>query len=179
MDFSKGISNRYINKILYATCGQTYRGCWSSDTIPFTELKKLTNFSIVINLSKRREVGTHFITLLVSPKKVWLIDSLSLFDTPRRLKTQLRKHIYPGRQCVKLPTHEWQDVTSVFCGFFAIYCCLYFNKQNVIHPRGGINMRALSKPFSKHKLIENDKIVVKAVRKVYMNSTLIKSKNKH
>ncbi len=169
MDFTRGISNRYINKILYVACPTTYKGCWSSDNVPFSVLSRFNNYSLVINLSKRSERGTHFITILVTEKKFWLIDSLSLFNIPQHLNQQLRKYLHPGRKCIRLPKHEWQSVESVFCGFYCIYSCIFFQKQTTRDKTNNLKMINISKPFSKTNLNQNDDVLVIAVRKIYLN----------
>ena len=163
MDFSRGISNRYINKILYAACPLTYKGCWSSNNIPFNILKKCKYFSIVINLSKKNEEGTHFIAVLVSPENTWIVDSLASFDLSERLYRQLSKHL-PVKRKVQVPKHPWQAVDSIFCGFFAIYSSLYYDRRVT---KNVINITNISKPFSKTDLNSNDDVVLQAIGKIY------------
>ena len=72
---ASGITNIAIDQIL-SSCG-TFYGTFSADSIP-RELATRTRFSIICNLSKINEVGTHFVTIIVYEKCVLYIDSFGL-----------------------------------------------------------------------------------------------------
>ena len=66
--------NIYLMRIVYNIPG--FKGVFSSDTIPkvtFTRLTPVT--SIIINLSKSSEKGTHFIALIFKNAKINYFDS--------------------------------------------------------------------------------------------------------
>ena len=61
-----GVSNIYINDLMKKiSC--SFRGTFSRDNIPTFEEE---NFSIIVNLSKEGETGTHFIAIFVLENKI-------------------------------------------------------------------------------------------------------------
>ena len=156
----RGISNKFINKVLYKTT-DTYGGCWSSNNIPFHILVQQNYFSIVINTARQGERGQHFMALLVSPSSIRVFDSLSLFNLPEELKANLKKY-FPRRRLIFTPPKAIQDISSVFCGFFVIYSVLMFEKH-VKKPRSSsINF---SKPYVTNLKL-NDDICVREIIKL-------------
>ena len=58
----KGLTNVYIETFLHKYCKKFF-GCFSSNNLP-TNMTDIDSFSIICNLSKRNEEGTHFITII-------------------------------------------------------------------------------------------------------------------
>lgn len=116
---AEGITNVYIDSIL-KSCSY-YRGIYSCDTIP-KNLCDIDHFGIVCNLSKEEETGTHFISIIVFPKYVFYIDSLSgtcLNPDINKFLASLQKPVFFNSKTIQSPS-------SLFCGFFAILFILYF-----------------------------------------------------
>jgi hypothetical protein len=74
---TEGVSNHFITSILEPTC-EDFRGVFSADTIPVLQLLQYDTSSIVCNLSKVGERGSHFVTIICQPNRVLYIDSLGL-----------------------------------------------------------------------------------------------------
>ena len=68
----EGISNIYIDSLMNKI-SRTFYGTYSIDNIP-----EINNdvFSVIVNLSKRNEKGTHFIAVSSRKNKIIYFDSL-------------------------------------------------------------------------------------------------------
>ena len=68
----EGISNIYIDSLMNKI-SRTFYGTFSIDNIP-----EINNdvFSVIVNLSKRNEKGTHFIAVSSRKNKIIYFDSL-------------------------------------------------------------------------------------------------------
>ena len=67
-----GISNVYIDKLMKKISCRSFNGTFSIDNIPVFDDDV---FSIIINLSKQNEIGTHFIAVYVLENKIIYFDS--------------------------------------------------------------------------------------------------------
>jgi len=144
-----GISNFYVTSILKPTC-ETFHGVFSADTIP-TQLLQRDIFSIVCNLSKVDEPGSHFVTIISQPHKIFYIDSLGLpCVTPAidKFLRKLRKPVFFNRRQI-------QHVSSKFCGFYCILFVLYFDRKETSPLR-----------FESTNLLLNDRVCVKKIQEI-------------
>lgn len=148
----EGISNHYIDSILRPTC-TGFHGVFSADTIP-TNLLRYNQFSIVCNLSKAGEPGSHFISIIVFPNRVLYIDSFGLPCVVQDIINfirQLKRPIFYNYQQV-------QDVSSPFCGFYCILFVLYFTYVST------------TLQFERKHLLQNDTICVNKIREILNKS---------
>lgn len=105
-------TNIYLDKLLNPIC-QNYGGCFSCDTIPI--IKAPINF--IVNLSKEREIGTHFIALIIKEQSIFYFDSFGLPCTNEDILTymgKLSRQVFYNKLKV-------QDISSKMCGY---YCAL-------------------------------------------------------
>ena len=79
-----GISNVYIDKLM-EKISRSYNGTFSIDNIPNFDDDV---FSIIINLSKHHEKGTHFIAIYSLKDKILYFDSLGM-----PIELSLRKYL--------------------------------------------------------------------------------------
>ena len=83
-----GVSNIYINDLMKKiSC--SFRGTFSRDNIPTFEEE---NFSIIVNLSKEGEKGTHFIAIFVLKNKIWYFDSFGNIKSDSIIRKYLKKY---------------------------------------------------------------------------------------
>ena len=148
-----GISNHYINSILKPTC-PNFLGVYSSDNIPLQllQLQHDDTFFIVCNLSRVRESGSHFITIMCFPQYVLYIDSFGLPCTVKEIQSflsKLKKQIFYNVQRV-------QAASSSFCGFFCILFVLHFNSLLFATTPAPIM-------FDKENLSANDAICIQKI----------------
>ena len=151
----QGLSNIFIEKNLYKVT-KKFKGVFSSDNIP-NKLQNLNDFSIICNLSKENEIGTHFITILVKDKEIFILDSLgdtSIFGDVTPINKFLKKVM--NRRTLYRNSQQLQSLTSQYCGFYCIYFVLLFEKNSL--PKFQI--------FSKTNLRKNDSIVIKEIKKL-------------
>ena len=115
------LSNLQIENFLrrYTT---NFQGVFSCDNIP-KKVERVTNFSIVLNLSKENELGTHFITVLKFPTEIWYIDSLGLWCENHHIL----KFLNLFKTKIYFNKRQLQSLTSNKCGFYCILFCLHFD----------------------------------------------------
>jgi hypothetical protein len=115
-----GINNKTIEGLLQ-TC-PLFKGVFSCNNIP-ASLSNNDSFSIVCNLSKVEEPGTHFITIVCFKDYVLYIDSIGMhcfnLDITRFLLNLNRTIFYN--------TKKIQSITSTYCGMYCVMYILHFN----------------------------------------------------
>jgi hypothetical protein len=119
-----GITNKYIESILLEQCSDNFKGVFSSDNVPH-HLAATNQFSIICNLSKENEKGSHFISIIAFEDYVFYIDSFGLPCYESSLKKFLSKTSRP----IFFNTVQIQDFSSNFCGFYCMLFVLYFNAR--------------------------------------------------
>ena len=143
---TEGVSNHFITSILEPTC-EDFRGVFSADTIPVLQLLQYDTSSIVCNLSKVGERGSHFVTIICQPNRVLYIDSLGLPSLVPAINSFLLKFKKP----IFCNSRQIQDAASKFCGFYCILFVLYFNRP------------ATPLRFESANLLLNDQLCVKKI----------------
>jgi len=146
-----GLTNNELEKMSKKILGETFLGVYPSNAKP--EIPKYSDFSIIFNLSKHNEKGTHFVTVLKKKKSVFYFDS---YGKPCENKNiliflnQLSQFYYYNKFSI-------QADNSIFCGIFCLGFLLSTQKLNLT-PEKYINL------FS-HKSNENDTIVTNFIVK--------------
>lgn len=123
-----GMCNRDIARVLRRTCPDFW-GVFSADTIPPfppQQSREARRFSLVCNLSKVDEPGSHFVSIVSFPRYVLYLDSLGLPCTSPHIREFLRQ--------LKTPTFyntlQVQDLSSDFCGLYCILFILHFSLRD-------------------------------------------------
>lgn len=164
----RGISNKFINKVLYRTAHH-YVGCWSCDNIPFNDIRNLKYLSLVVNTANVGEKGVHFVSILISPKSIRLFDSQAFFALSPNVMRNL-KSFFPGRKIIKCLMTPIQGEKSVFCGFYTIYSVLRFEKHIQKCLQGCTTSLRLNQPFNNKRkevsLMRNDNICINQIIKL-------------
>ena len=106
-----GISNVYIDKLM-KKISRSFRGTFSIDNIPVFDDDV---FSIIINLSKHHEKGTHFIAIYCLKNKILYFDS---FGMP--IELSLRNYLKNHKKQIISSMFSLQNIFSNHCGFFCI-----------------------------------------------------------
>ena len=123
-----GISNLFIDSVLQPTC-KYYHGIFSANTLP-DRLIELDRFSVVCNLSKYSEVGSHFVCIISLPHLVLYIDS---FGMPSII-SEITKFLSRLNKPVSYNTIQLQHLKSSFCGFYCILFVLFYDKPPILQP---------------------------------------------
>lgn len=150
---SVGISNHYITSVLNPSC-VNFRGVYSANTIPL-RLLKVDVFSIVCNLSKVDEPGSHFVAVIVQPQEIFYMDSFGSPCITPEIVGFLKKINKP----VVYNTRQIQDFSSKLCGFYSILFVLYFDADN------GVPL-----VFDYKNLLQNDVTCVKKICEILNKS---------
>ena len=153
-----GIRNVYIDKLM-EKISISFNGTFSIDNIPvFND----DVFSIIINLSKQNEIGTHFIAVYVLENKIIYFDSFGNQLNNSSLKRYLKKYKKP----IILSKIQIQNLLSSHCGFF----CIAF----ILCIENGITLDDFLKKFYRKKLHLNDYICVKII-KIFINHMYLRN----
>jgi hypothetical protein len=149
-----GLSNLALEKLL--TKCKTFSGVFSCNNIPI-ELTQKTRFSLICNLSKNSEVGTHFVAIIAYDDYIIYVDSLgwSCFnaDIINFLKLCSRQVFYN--------TQKLQAITSQFCGFYAALYVLHFEMSVEYQKMNSISFSS--------DLKKNDALCVKYVKRLLIH----------
>ena len=153
-----GISNVYIDKLM-EKISISFNGTFSIDNIPvFND----DVFSIIINLSKQNEIGTHFIAVYVLENKIIYFDSFGNQLNNSSLKRYLKKYKKP----IILSKIQIQNLLSSHCGFF----CIAF----ILCIENNITLDNFLKKFYRKKLHLNDYICVEII-KIFINHMYLRN----
>jgi len=150
------VSNIYIDEVLRKF--NNFLGTFSSDNIP----KLSENQGVICNFSKEREEGTHFIFLFFSKNKLYYFDSLKLGIIPDDIHNYISN--YPFFMDI---SRSIQHNSSSFCGF---YCILAFIACNI---KIDFFLNDVLPVFN-DKSLENDKICVKLINRLFWISSSVK-----
>ena len=153
-----GISNVYIDKLM-EKISRSFNGTFSIDNIPVFDDDV---FSIIINLSKQNEIGTHFIAVYVLENKIIYFDSFGNQLNNSSLKRYLKKYKKP----IIFSKIQIQNLLSSHCGFF----CIAF----ILCIENGITLDDFLKKFYRKKLHLNDYICVKII-KIFINHMYLRN----
>ena len=115
-----GISNVYIDKLM-EKISRSFNGTFSIDNIPVFDDDV---FSIIINLSKQNEIGTHFIAVYVLENKIIYFDSFGNQLNNSSLKRYLKKY----KKSIIFSNIQLQNLLSSHCGFFLYSIHLMYRK---------------------------------------------------
>ena len=115
-----GFSNQFIENVGAELIGSSFYGVFPCDAYPIIKKK---NFSIIFNLSKHDEVGSHFIALIKNEKNIYYFDSFG--------KKCKNSYILKFMKKFNLPIlhngFQVQDRSSSYCGLFCLFFIIFFN----------------------------------------------------
>ena len=142
-----GISNMYIDNLM-EKISSSFRGTFSIDKIPMFKEK---NFSIIVNLSKENEKGTHFIGISLLKNVIVYFDSYGVETINLTIEEYLKKY----RKKIIHSNIQLQHFFSSHCGFFCISFILCLDNNIPFHK--------FLKMFHKKDLYLNDYISIKII----------------
>ena len=142
-----GISNVYIDKPMNKI-SRSFHGTFSIDNIP-----EIDNdvFSIIINLSKHHEKGTHFIAIYSLKDKILYFDS---FGMP--IELSLRNYLKNYKKQMISSMFWLQNIFSNHCGFF----CISF----IVCIENNLTFNNFLSIFSRKELFLNDYICIETIK---------------
>ena len=139
-----GVTNIFIQNVLEQSA-ENFIGVFSSN-----ELGNIlpNSGSFVINLSPSGTLGSHFVTVVARKTDVLYIDSLGLPCTNDNIKKILKSFMLP----IKENQVQIQHFKSIYCGFYCILFCIYYDKE-----------RKENLIFSKN-LLKNDQLCIEYIK---------------
>jgi hypothetical protein len=142
-----GLTNYQLEKISKKKLGSLFLGVYPCDAKP--KLRKTKkSLSIIFNLSKHNEKGTHYVAVIIRRKDVLYFDSYGKKLTNKSIIKYLKNLSKP----ILYQTKKIQHKDSIFCGF---YCLAYLHAiQNLQLP-----IRQFYDIFYYPPSLKNDKIV--------------------
>jgi len=123
-----GLSGLYLERLLRSlpTPLHNFRGVFSIDAIP----RLTSESSIIFNLSRVAEKGSHFVAIYLSRERLYFFDSLGIISylCHPTLQTELLRltqyYDVPLEIVIREPI---QPMQSLFCGFYCIYFILLYD----------------------------------------------------
>jgi hypothetical protein len=146
-----GLTNKYVENLSKIFLGDSFLGVYPIDVIPHTKKK---TFSVIFNLSKHYEPGSHFIAIIKRYNEIIYFDSFGKKCNDLGLLKFMKKF----RVKITFNTKQLQHEDSNFCGyycFYFIYFCSYNNKT----------LRQLIAKFSLIELKQNDHMLISYIVK--------------
>lgn len=119
-----GLTNFEIERYMHKHA-LNFRGVYSSNNIDRSLISRRNNFSIICNMSKRSERGSHFVCIVVQPACVTYIDSFGLPCTSLHIRKFLREVNRP----ILFNCRTIQSLTSSYCGFYCILFALFYDDR--------------------------------------------------
>ena len=138
MSFTNGYIDKTGKRVL-----KKFLGCFPADLPPKTNK---SNFSLIFNLSKHNEEGSHYIAIHSTTKKIIYFDSFGQPIKNKLIKSFVRKHL--KRKKFLFNKVKIQDDQSSFCGIF----CLSF----LACQEKNISLQEYHNLFNSSSLKEND-----------------------
>lgn len=153
-----GLTNVEIMTFLSGRKGmKNFNGVFASDNIP-NALLSLSSFSIICNLSRLNEEGTHFITIVYKRGVVLYLDSLNLQFT---INDDIVKFVTSLNPISTFQIGRGiQNVSRDTCGLYCIYFCMLFESVT------NNNAVLLTKFSSKQSSMMNADICYKNILKM-------------
>lgn len=154
-----GITNKFIHEFLERACVDSfYGGVYASDQLRADHLTGSKRIGYVVNLNPSSKIsGGHFVALIIEKDKILYIDPVGLPCLVRDLSRVLHS---VGKEVLFNRTRI-QDIKSNACALFACVFLMYFSKKE----------RKFEMKFDKKKLVKNDKLAVKYIKKLVDLST--------
>ncbi len=109
-----GLTNKQLEDLGKKILGNSFLGVYPSDSIP--NINNKFNVSVIFNLSKHTEPGTHYVAILIKKNKIYYFDSYGKKLTNKYIKKNLKPFNLP----IFYHNRNIQEKNSIFCGFFAL-----------------------------------------------------------
>lgn len=143
-----GLTNKQLEDLgRQILCKNHFLGVFPADGMPTIKTHK--NTSLIFNLSKHNEPGTHYVAILFLNKKIYYFDSFGKPLTNKNIKQHLIKQKLP----IFYHKRSIQHKTSIYCGFF---CLAYLKARQIKQLTPAKFFSMFKSPPNK----QNDEIVV-------------------
>jgi hypothetical protein len=147
-----GVTNGYLQDIGKKIIGQTFLGSFPCDMPPNPRKKNI--FSVIFNLSKHDEEGTHFVAIFADKKQLMYFDPLGNECKNKDILNFLSKYKLDRKLRKKFP--RIQSNESIFCGYFCLGFILAMTEE--------IPMKQFFNIFDYDDLNNNDPIIIEFIQ---------------
>lgn len=147
-----GLTNQELEKLSKHLIGKNFLGVYPSDSKP--RIKNTQNNSLIFNLSKHNEPGTHYVSVLFQKNKILFFDSFGKTLTNTLILNFLRTFNLPIFYVKK----KIQTPDSHFCSLFSLSFLFYVQKKKK-------TVYQFTKMFDKTPTKNNEKIVTRLLFK--------------
>lgn len=120
-----GLTNKQLEDLSKKVlCETHFYGVFPADSMP--KIKIFNNSSIIFNLSKHYELGTHYVAIHFYNNNIFYFDSYGKSLTNLDIKRYLKKYNKP----IFYHKRSIQHKDSIFCGFYAL---AYLKSRQICH----------------------------------------------
>lgn len=124
---AEGLTNIELEKIAKKILGKNFLGVYPCDAFPKINKNKINNFSIIFNLSKHNEGGSHFVSILKIEENLFYFDSFGKKCDNKFVMIFLKSisdtYFFNG--------FEIQHPSSMFCGVYSLGFLISSQKFNI------------------------------------------------
>jgi hypothetical protein len=148
-----GLTIGYLEELGKKLSGPQFVGVYPCDILPNVKNKPV--FSVIFNLAKHNQEGTHYVAIVANQRFLTYFDS---FGKPCQ-NVDIKNFIANNKlsRKVLVNTQILQHENSNFCGFY----CLAFILSNIVN---NISLNKFVKYFhNKTNLLLNDNLVIKYI----------------
>lgn len=149
-----GLTNNQLEKIAKKYLGKHFLGVYPCDASPKIG-KNIKKMSIIFNLSKHDEPGSHYVAVIRKKNSIYYFDSYGKKLTNFHIKMFLHQF---GLK-IFYHTQQIQARNSIFCGFYCLAYLIFVTKKFKTSFAAFFNM--FNTPPNK----ENDDIVTQFILK--------------
>lgn len=143
-----GVTNGYLQDLGNKIIGKTFLGSFPCDMQPNPRQKN--KFSVIFNLSKHNEKGTHFVAIFADETRLFYFDPLGNACKNKDVLQFLSDHKFKRKIRKKFP--KIQSNESIFCGYYCIGFILAMTKQ--------LPLKQFFNIFDYDNLNNNDTIII-------------------
>ena len=149
-----GITNKDLEKLCRKFLNKNFLGVYPCDAFP---ISKKDSTSVIFNLSKHDEEGSHFIAIAIRKSKIIYFDSFGKKCENKYISDFLNKFNLSIESNIEQIQHEESALCGYFC-FYFLYICFLQNKS----------LQFFIKKFKKNKnnLLVNNKKLLNYILKI-------------
>jgi len=125
MSPSQGLTNIELEKLSKTILGRNFLGVYPCDSFP--EIKNRKSFSLIFNMSKHNERGSHFVSVLKINQNVFYFDSYGKKCSNNFILLFLKSL----SDTYFFNSFEIQPYSSIFCGVYSLGFLVSSQKFNL------------------------------------------------
>lgn len=149
-----GITNKDLEKLSRKFFNKNFLGVFPCDVPP--NFKK-DFLSVIYNLSKHNEEGTHFVAMIKCKRKIIYFDSFGKTCENKNIIQYMKKFNLPTEYNKKQIQHDNSSLCGYYCFYFLYICFLQ---------RKSLSFFIKLFEIEQKKLLKNDQKLMKKITKI-------------